>query len=133
MLLYASSDFVKASLSWQERNYDNASYLIQPTPLSGRIYSIRLNVFLALSIRWIKCTPEGTGLSCQPKWCRQRATPKNPQILRSWDGKGGRKCRRTECNREYSAFANSCPLQTDTFRFPLIQSRHVLLSSNKFC
>ncbi len=33
----------------------------------------------------------------------------------------------------YSAFANSCPLQTDTFRFSLIQSRHILLSSNKFC
>ncbi len=32
----------------------------------------------------------------------------------------------------YSAFANSCPLQTDTFRVPLIHSRHILLSSNKF-
>ncbi len=32
----------------------------------------------------------------------------------------------------YSAFANSCPLQTDTFLFPLIHSHHVLLSSNKF-
>ncbi len=34
--------------------------------------------------------------------------------------------------KSYSAFANSCPLQTDTIRFPLIQSRYVLLSSNKF-
>ncbi len=32
----------------------------------------------------------------------------------------------------YSAFANSCPLQTDTFLFPLIHSHNVLLSSNKF-
>ncbi len=32
----------------------------------------------------------------------------------------------------YSAFANSCPLQTDTFLFPLIHSHHVLLPSNKF-
>ncbi len=31
----------------------------------------------------------------------------------------------------YSAFANSCPLQTDTFLFPLIHSHNVLLSSNK--
>ncbi len=74
--------------------------IIQPTPLSGLIYSIRLNVFLVLSIRWIRCTPEGTGLSCQPKWCRQRATPKNPQISRSWDCKGGPRCSRTESHRE---------------------------------
>ncbi len=33
---------------------------------------------------------------------------------------------------DYSAFANSCPLQTDTFLFPLIHSHNVLLSSNKF-
>ncbi len=32
----------------------------------------------------------------------------------------------------YSAFANSCPLQTDTFLFPLIHSHKVLPSSNKF-
>ncbi len=32
----------------------------------------------------------------------------------------------------YSAFANSCPLQTDTFLFPLIHSHDVILSSNKF-
>ncbi len=32
----------------------------------------------------------------------------------------------------YSAFANSCPLQIDTFLFPLIHSHNVLLSSNKF-
>ncbi len=32
----------------------------------------------------------------------------------------------------YSAFANSCPLQTDTFLFPLIHSHKVVLSSNKF-
>ncbi len=32
----------------------------------------------------------------------------------------------------YSAFANSCPLQTDTFLFPLIHSHTVVLSSNKF-
>ncbi len=32
----------------------------------------------------------------------------------------------------YSAFANSCPLQTDTFLFPLIHSHNVLPSSNKF-
>ncbi len=32
----------------------------------------------------------------------------------------------------YSAFANSCPLQTDPFHFPLIQSHNALLSSNKF-
>ncbi len=32
----------------------------------------------------------------------------------------------------YSAFANSCPLQTDTFVFPLIHSHNVILSSNKF-
>ncbi len=32
----------------------------------------------------------------------------------------------------YSALANSCPLQTDTFLFPLIHSHNVLLSSNKF-
>ncbi len=32
----------------------------------------------------------------------------------------------------YSAFANSCPLQTDTFLFPLIHSHNVILSSNKF-
>ncbi len=32
----------------------------------------------------------------------------------------------------YSAFANSCPLQIDTFRFPLIHSHNVLVSSNKF-
>ncbi len=31
----------------------------------------------------------------------------------------------------YSAFANSCPLQTDTFLFSLIHSHNVLLSSNK--
>ncbi len=31
-----------------------------------------------------------------------------------------------------SAFANSRPLQTDTFLFPLIHSLHVLFSSNKF-
>ncbi len=30
------------------------------------------------------------------------------------------------------AFANSCPLQTDTFPFPLIHSHNNLLSSNKF-
>ncbi len=32
----------------------------------------------------------------------------------------------------YSAFANSCPLQTDTFLFPLIHSHNAILSSNKF-
>ncbi len=32
----------------------------------------------------------------------------------------------------YSAFANSCPLQTDAFLFPLIHSHNVLLSSNQF-
>ncbi len=32
----------------------------------------------------------------------------------------------------YSAFANSCPMQIDTFLFPLIQSHNVILSSNKF-
>ncbi len=32
----------------------------------------------------------------------------------------------------YSAFANSCPLQTDTCLLPLIHSHYVLLSSNKF-
>ncbi len=32
----------------------------------------------------------------------------------------------------YSAFANSCPLQTDTFLFPFIHSHNVILSSNKF-
>ncbi len=31
----------------------------------------------------------------------------------------------------YSAFANSCPLQTDTFLFPLIHSPNIVLSSNK--
>ncbi len=31
----------------------------------------------------------------------------------------------------YSTFANSCPLQTDTFLFPLIHSHNVILSSNK--
>ncbi len=35
-------------------------------------------------------------------------------------------------NLAYSAFANSCPLQTDTFLFPLIHSHNVILSSNKF-
>ncbi len=34
--------------------------------------------------------------------------------------------------QEYSAFANSCPLQTDTFLFPLIHSHNVIFSSNKF-
>ncbi len=34
--------------------------------------------------------------------------------------------------KQYSAFANSCPLQTDTFLFPLIHSHNVLPSSNKF-
>ncbi len=34
--------------------------------------------------------------------------------------------------KSYSAFAYSCPLQTNTFVFPLIHSHHVLLSSNKF-
>ncbi len=33
---------------------------------------------------------------------------------------------------DYSAFANSCPMQTDTFLFPLIHSHNVILSSNKF-
>ncbi len=32
----------------------------------------------------------------------------------------------------YSAFANSCPLQTDTFLFPLIHSHNLKFSSNKF-
>ncbi len=32
----------------------------------------------------------------------------------------------------YRAFANSCPLQTYIFLFPLIHSHNVLLSSNKF-
>ncbi len=32
----------------------------------------------------------------------------------------------------YSAFANSCPLQTDPFLFPVIHSHNVILSSNKF-
>ncbi len=32
----------------------------------------------------------------------------------------------------YSAFANSCPLQTDTFLFPLIHRHNVTPSSNKF-
>ncbi len=32
----------------------------------------------------------------------------------------------------YSAFANSCPLQTDTFLFALIHSHNFILSSNKF-
>ncbi len=39
---------------------------------------------------------------------------------------------RIPTHQAYSAFANSCPLQTDTFLFPLIHSHHVLLSSNKF-
>ncbi len=34
--------------------------------------------------------------------------------------------------RIYIGFANSCPLQTDTFLFPLIYSHKILLSSNKF-
>ncbi len=38
----------------------------------------------------------------------------------------------SDINHQYSAFANSCPLQTDTFLFPLIHSHHALLSSNKF-
>ncbi len=33
---------------------------------------------------------------------------------------------------DYSAFANSCPMQTDTFLFPLIHCHNVILSSNKF-
>ncbi len=33
---------------------------------------------------------------------------------------------------KYSAFANSCPLQTDTFLFPLIHSHNAQLSSNMF-
>ncbi len=33
-------------------------------------------------------------------------------------------------DRTYSAFANSCPLQTDAFLFPLIHSHNALLSSN---
>ncbi len=32
----------------------------------------------------------------------------------------------------YSAFANSCPLQTDSFLFPFLYSHNVLRSSNKF-
>ncbi len=32
----------------------------------------------------------------------------------------------------YCAFANSCPLQTDTFLLPLIHSHNAILSSNKF-
>ncbi len=32
----------------------------------------------------------------------------------------------------YSAFANSCPLQNDTFLFALIHSYNAILSSNKF-
>ncbi len=32
----------------------------------------------------------------------------------------------------YSAFANSCPMQTDTFLFPRIYSHNVILSSNEF-
>ncbi len=32
----------------------------------------------------------------------------------------------------YSAFANSCPLKTHTFLFPLIHSHNILLSSNNF-
>ncbi len=32
----------------------------------------------------------------------------------------------------FGAFGNSCPLQTNTFHFPIIQSHHVQLSSNKF-
>ncbi len=36
------------------------------------------------------------------------------------------------CISIYSAFANSCPLQTDTFLFPLIHNHNVILSSNKF-
>ncbi len=35
-------------------------------------------------------------------------------------------------SRVYSAFANSCPLQTGTFLFPLIHNHNVILSSNKF-
>ncbi len=34
--------------------------------------------------------------------------------------------------QDYSPFANSCPLQTDTFLYPLIHSHNVILSSNKF-
>ncbi len=34
-----------------------------------------------------------------------------------------------QCLNEYSAFVNSCPLQTDTFLFSLIHTHHVLLSS----
>ncbi len=33
---------------------------------------------------------------------------------------------------KYSAFVYSCPLQTDTFLFPLIYSHNVKFSSNKF-
>ncbi len=32
----------------------------------------------------------------------------------------------------YSVFANSDPLQTDTFRFSIFHSHHIQLSSNKF-
>ncbi len=34
--------------------------------------------------------------------------------------------------RPYSALANSCPLQTNQFLFPLIYSHHFRLASNKF-
>ncbi len=39
---------------------------------------------------------------------------------------------RNSLTKDYSAFANSCPLQTATFLFPLIHSHNVILSSNKF-
>ncbi len=35
-------------------------------------------------------------------------------------------------NKVYSAFANSCPLQTNTFLFSIIHSHQAQLSSNKF-
>ncbi len=47
------------------------------------------------------------------------STAQEPQLAHSYVG-------------TYSAFANSCPLQTDPFLFPLVHSHNVLLSSNKF-
>ncbi len=45
--------------------------------------------------------------------------------------KHNRTIRLLSCHN-YSAFVNSCPLQTDTILLPLIHSHNVILSSNKF-
>ncbi len=51
-------------------------------------------------------------------------------LLSSWTEKHQNiPCRATGV---YSAFANSRPLQTDTFLFPLVHSHNILLTSNKF-